>query len=308
MRTHHPIRRRAALSAAATLLALAATVPGLASPPPLVSNRHTSVSEDELRTEINRTVPRDKQAAWAANPRNITQTLEALVLYKSLAANAHAAKLQDDPEIARELQASRDRILARAYLEKVAADTRFPDFEKRAKELYALYPERYTTASRYDTSHILFSNTCRGGIAAAMERAKRVAGALAQGGNFDALILENSDDPAVEKNKGHLGLAKIGDLAEEYSAAIKTMKPGQISAPIVTQFGVHLIRLNAIEPGVLQPYELVKPQIVADLREKHLASEREKITGPIRNDPEMKIDEALIRRVQAHYPLVRPGG
>ena len=63
---------------------------------------------------------------------------------------------------------------------------------------------------------------------------------------FEELALENSDDPNVGEDKGHLGGFAIGKFqVKEFEEAIKGLEPGEISQPFKTDFGYHIIRLNS---------------------------------------------------------------
>lgn len=71
-------------------------------------------------------------------------------------------------------------------------------------------------------------------------RALIVAGKV----DFEEYARKNSDDPGSAANGGRLGQTNRGDLVPQYEAAAYDLKPGEISAPVVSPFGVHLIRLN----------------------------------------------------------------
>ena len=61
---------------------------------------------------------------------------------------------------------------------------------------------------------------------------------------FEEYASRYSDDTGSATNGGKLGTTNRGDLVSEYEAAAYALEPGQMSAPTVSQFGVHLIRLN----------------------------------------------------------------
>ncbi len=62
---------------------------------------------------------------------------------------------------------------------------------------------------------------------------------------FEEMALKYSDDPNVEKDKGHLGVFRVNSLQiPQFKAVIDTLKEGAISMPVRTQFGYHIIRLN----------------------------------------------------------------
>ncbi len=70
---------------------------------------------------------------------------------------------------------------------------------------------------------------------------------------FEEMALKYSDDPNVEKDKGHLGVFRVNSLQiPQFKAVVDTLKEGEISMPVRTQFGYHIIRLNKrIEPHTL---------------------------------------------------------
>lgn len=67
---------------------------------------------------------------------------------------------------------------------------------------------------------------------------------IVAGESFEALAREYSEDPGSGSKGGQLPFFKRGDLAPEFEAAAMTMKPGELSRPIKTDFGVHLIELQ----------------------------------------------------------------
>ncbi|MEP2025061.1 peptidylprolyl isomerase [Reichenbachiella sp.] len=66
---------------------------------------------------------------------------------------------------------------------------------------------------------------------------------IQNGENFGQLAKKYSQDPGSASNGGELGFFKRGELAPEFEAAALSMKPGEISRPVETQFGIHLIQL-----------------------------------------------------------------
>jgi parvulin-like peptidyl-prolyl isomerase len=71
----------------------------------------------------------------------------------------------------------------------------------------------------------------------------KIASFNADGEDFADLARENSEDPGSARYGGELGYASRGTMVPEFEAAAMTMKPGEISEPIETEFGYHLIQL-----------------------------------------------------------------
>lgn len=117
-----------------------------------------------------------------------------------------------------------------------------------------------------DSAHILVVVDEGTDEGAALERIESAASRLAAGEDFAALALELSDDPGSADRGGNLGLMNKGSFDEVFEEALWALvKPGDISAPVRSEFGYHLIRLNEIEAVEVPAFEDEKDRIVARL-------------------------------------------
>ena len=109
-----------------------------------------------------------------------------------------------------------------------------------------------TPKTQYHAQHIL--------IASQGERAQRLAQRLAQnaqrGADFSALARQYSQDGSAA-NGGDLGWLSEGETVPEFERAMRSLKPGQVSAPVHTQFGWHVIRL--VEARRIRPLPASAP-------------------------------------------------
>lgn len=72
-----------------------------------------------------------------------------------------------------------------------------------------------------------------------------------------------------KENSGFLGQLTAGDTVPEFEAALDALEEGQISDPVETRFGLHLIRLDARARGDVLPFQIVLPR----LRDAHAKAE-----------------------------------
>lgn len=95
-------------------------------------------------------------------------------------------------------------------------------------------------------AHILLADSLsQVSIDAAVARADSARALILSGAEtFEEYASRYSEDPGSKAKGGALGTTNRGDLVPEYEAAAFSMEPGDISAPVVSQFGVHVIRLN----------------------------------------------------------------
>ena len=81
-------------------------------------------------------------------------------------------------------------------------------------------------------------------------KASEVLQAARSGGDFRALALENSQDPSVKQNNGDLYYFTAGQMVGAFEDAAFALKPGEIiSAPVRTQFGLHIIKVTDRKPA-----------------------------------------------------------
>jgi peptidyl-prolyl cis-trans isomerase SurA len=95
-------------------------------------------------------------------------------------------------------------------------------------------------------AHILLSDELsEASAAAATAQADSVRTLILAGkADFEQYAKDHSDDPGSAANGGKLGQTNRGDLVPQYEEAAYNLKPGEISAPVLSPFGVHIIRLN----------------------------------------------------------------
>ena len=103
------------------------------------------------------------------------------------------------------------------------------------------------------------------------EDAKKVKSRLDAGEKFEDVATEVSKDPSVKNNKGVLGIFTKGIMVQEfYDAAVK-LKVGEISEPVKTKFGYHIIKLNEIVEDYSQFTDESKKLISQKLKQKILS-------------------------------------
>jgi peptidyl-prolyl cis-trans isomerase D len=160
-------------------------------------------------------------------------------------------------------------------LDNLAAQVEVPPEEVR--QAYEQNPARFAAPEERHARHILISAP---GDASAEARAaaKTKAAELAQQARaapekFAELARAHSQDPGSSQSGGDLGFLERGATKKPFDDALFSMKPGEIAGPVETEFGYHVIKLEAVRGGAAEPFEKVRPMIVAELK-KARASKR----------------------------------
>ncbi|MCM2252873.1 MAG: peptidylprolyl isomerase [Ramlibacter sp.] len=112
------------------------------------------------------------------------------------------------------------------------------------------------------------------------DQAKAIIASLKKGGKFDEIAKKQSKDPGSGGNGGDLDWANAQSYVPEFSAALVKLNKGQTTeAPVKTQFGYHVIRLEDVREAQLPKLEEVKPQIAQQLQQQKLSKFQEDLRG-----------------------------
>lgn len=132
--------------------------------------------------------------------------------------------------------------------------------DKDRRDFYDKHKEGFTTPGEVTISEIFLP--LEGHTAAEVEqRAKRLVAELRAGKNFAEAVQENSpSNRASRAQGGKLGVFKQGELKEDVTAAISTLKAGDVTEPIRLQDGFQIVRLDDRKQPTLVPFEDPKVQ------------------------------------------------
>jgi len=140
--------------------------------------------------------------------------------------------------------------------------------EDEVLKYYESSPERFIESDQRRISHILIESSDESGDSSADATAEDLITRLDQGESFAALAGEYSADPVSAAEGGNLGWARPGDYPEAFEAALFELEIGQVSAPVRTEFGIHLIRLEELRTGAQQTFAEVRDQLYEELLEQ----------------------------------------
>ena len=103
-------------------------------------------------------------------------------------------------------------------------------------------------------------------------QANAILASLKKNGKFEDIAKKQSKDPGSGANGGDLDWAAAGNYVKEFSDAMVALNKGQVSAPVQSQFGFHIIRLDDVREAQLPTLEEVKPQIVQQMTQQRMAA------------------------------------
>ena len=138
---------------------------------------------------------------------------------------------------------------------------------EEVQRYYEAHLSEYSKPAKLQVAHIVFRlppDASPDQVAAATAQAEDVQARLKKGGDFAELAKQFSEDGTAQ-NGGELGWFKKGELLEPLEKAAETMKAGQVSDPVRTNVGVHLIKVEAREDASHQNLDELADQIKQQL-------------------------------------------
>ena len=202
-----------------------------------------------------------------ADPK--TAIREELVNREILSQAAKKKGLDKNAEVAAQMDLARQGVLIQAYLEDYVKSN--PVTDEDLKKQYEQIRSQMGD-NEYKTRHILVEKE---------DDAKAVIAELKQGGDFGKIAKEKSKDPGSKEKGGDLDWSSAGGYVKPFADALKALQKGQTTeAPVQTQYGWHVIRLEDVRPVKAPGFDEVKDnlrqraqqeqigKVVADLRSK----------------------------------------
>ena len=210
-------------------------------------------------------LPANQRANFMNSPKRIEELIDRLLINQQLATEARNAKLDQSLLFKLAVAQQADRILTEQLSMKLRADISPGDVELLARERYDINPDAYTIPERAEVRHILIDTKERSD-AEARTLAESVREKALAGDDFVELVKKYSDDGSKATNEGEIFDGEAEGLVPEFTVAVKLLKTkGEISPPVKTAFGYHIIKLTERYPARPQSYDQVKDRITKDL-------------------------------------------
>jgi len=173
--------------------------------------------------------------------------LDFLVDEQLVVQKAQADKLAETPDFAKKLAYLRDKALMETLLGNVAKQAAT---DAAIKATYDEAAKNQKPETEYRAHHILVPTE---------DEAKKALARVKGGEDFAKVATEVSKDPGSKG--GDLGWFTKDRMVPEFGDAAAKLEPGQLSEPVKTQFGWHIIKLDEKRPKVFPPLDQVKDQV-----------------------------------------------
>ena len=208
-----------------------------------------------------------QRASAYNNPQGRAMILEQLINSKLFLMDAQKNLYEREPAFKEQFTRVKEEMLSRYAVQKAVERVRVTDDE--AKKYFEENPDQFAPEMTFNASHILVDTE---------EKAAEIAEQIKSGElTFEDAAMQFSSCPS-KQNGGSLGEFGHGQMGPEFEAACEALEEGELSAPVQTQFGWHLIKLVSKGMGKPVEYKDVAEQLKEALMgEKQNAAYQSKI-------------------------------
>jgi peptidyl-prolyl cis-trans isomerase C len=236
-----------------------------------------------------------ERSIHARDPANLSRMIDRLLVNRQLAIEARALGLDEDPDVRADVALAIEEVLATHRLNLLVRRDNIPDFSELARERYMADPAAYGLPEARRVVHVLI-DTDKRTDEEALARAREVHARATDGQTpFRELVDEYSDDPTKASAQGHITVQRSGEFVPEFETAARALaEPGDVSEPVKTRFGYHVIKLLEIEPAKPTTFEDVKDSMADELRDAYINEVRGKHVSALRGLVDVGNEELML--------------
>lgn len=261
----------------------------------LIERGEARLTQADMDARMTR-LPASSRPDFAHRPENLAQMMDRLLLNRQLSIQARAEGLDQDPAVRRDLELAVEEVLAAHRLNQVTeAAIAAADIEQLARERFLTQQDTFKVPEQRVVQHLLIGTEQRSEEEALARASELLRQARSPGSDFDAMVMEYSEDPGKGSNQGRYTMAQSGQYVPEFEAAgLALQRPGEFAEPVKTQFGYHLMRLIEVTPERTRSFEEVRDELVLKVEEEVAQGARERLVQELKSLPDRGDDERLV--------------
>ena len=255
--------------------------------------------EKIIMADLNRIIryyDAEKQKMLQQNPQFKVNLLQTIVQGKVLAKIAREKGYDRKPEVREQID-----LLTNSYLSseliKGEVLVKISVTDQDAEAYYKAHQDEYRTPESARARHILIRADRSAPEAQKKEargKAEEVLKKVKAGGDFAKLASEYSEDPGSKQNGGDLGFIQKGRMVPEFERAVFSLKPGQVSDVVETQFGYHIIKVEDRKESAVEPYDKVKDKVKEKVLNDQRKAKAEEYINAAMKDAKAEVKSELL--------------
>lgn len=253
--------------------------------PALIEIDGHAISAQDIRTSIE-LLPDAPRIALLNDPEALRRYIEEYAHKEMIYREALEQGVDKHEPLRRRLAATEKTLITQYMLDLTLAD-KVKVTDADLKRYFEEHKQEFTAEDRLKLAHIQF---------ASLADAEAAAARLKRGEDFATLAAELSTDALSKDKGGLLGSVERSKAPSEFAAALAKMRKGEISPPLQSQHGYHLVKLLDIEAGGLVAFDGVREPLRQFLREEKQRKALEEYITTLKKDYGIKLRQAEIER------------
>jgi peptidyl-prolyl cis-trans isomerase C len=240
------------LTALAFLVAIAAATPVVAADKGAAADKAVATVNNSVipQARLDLNVKAAVQQGQTDSPELRQQIKDDLIDLELVAQEARKKGLDKQPEVVQMLEITRQKVLSNAFAQDFIEKN--PIKEDKLKEVYEHQKKTVVGKQEYKVAHILVASE---------KEAQAIVASLNKKGDFAKIAKEKSKDRSSKAQGGELGWTNPSSFVAPLAEALVKLNKGQISAPVKTEFGWHILKLEDVRDFVVPSYEKVKDEL-----------------------------------------------
>ncbi|OVZ57913.1 peptidylprolyl isomerase [Pigmentiphaga sp. NML080357] len=297
---HQPACRRSAIAAA--LIAACLGTAGLAHAAEggatVASIGNVSIKQQEIE-RLLQSMPDAERNAAKEDRSSIEGWLRQRLASEALLQEAQGKGWERRPEIKARIDAAvrevTDRIVATSYLNSVAQVPDAYPSDAEVREAYERAKDGFQIPATYHVAQIFLAAPGNDSAAVTKARAQaQLLAAQAKSGDFADLARKNSQDERSAARGGDVGTLPLTQLLPEVRDTVARLKPGQVSEPVQSAAGFHILKLLESHAARTASLDEVKPRLRQVLRQQRQQELIDAYMAKLAPSGSVKIDNAAL--------------
>ncbi|WP_376692642.1 peptidylprolyl isomerase [Wenzhouxiangella sp. EGI_FJ10409] len=246
-------------------------------------------------------VPEEQLQVFLESPARVAEMLETLLSTYAMAERAKDADVTEDSNVTAGLHMTVARELASIYRDQYLASNRLEDYADAARELYLKDPEQFKAQETYNLHHILIEEAGDRNSPDKMKEALDVYERLATGADFEEVAegLEGDNERAQDVV---LNNVSPSELVSPVRAVLAGAEEGQLIAPVRSQYGWHVVRLQSLNVPEAMSWEEARPRAIRLARQRHERALLERLRKEVQRE-ESQIAEGAVAKLLGRFDV-----
>ena len=252
----------------------------------LIKINDVVINKADLDKELKK-MPEEVRQTLMRDAQTYTRFLEDYANKEALGFEAKNKKIDVDPDYISKIEYIKKITAIQMLLEKeVAKDIKISD--RDVLEYYNQNKAQFSSAVSYRVSHIQVKTQAE---------ADKVKERLNKGEDFAKIAKEVSEDKESAKNGGDLGMLEPGSLPTELDKVVMMMKKGDVSAPVKSQMGFHILKVTEAKQGSALDFNMLKEDIRRVMMQEKQQAMFDKYITDVKGKYKIDINKAEVEKI-----------